>query len=98
MERVTGTQRVGETDMERRSLSRSFHTISLSLSQANGECCIADLGLAVMHVESTDTIDMGSNHKVGTKRYMSPETLDDTIVADSFESYKQVCGRDEGRG
>ena len=43
-----------------------------------------------MHVESTDTIDMGSNHKVGTKRYMSPETLDDTIVADSFESYKQV--------
>ena len=51
-----------------------------------------------MHVESTDTIDMGSNHKVGTKRYMSPETLDDTIVADSFESYKQVCGRDEGRG
>ena len=63
------------------------HAISF---QANGECCIADLGLAVMHVESTDTIDMGSNHKVGTKRYMSPETLDDTIVADSFESYKQV--------
>ena len=60
------------------------------IHQANGECCIADLGLAVMHVESTDTIDMGSNHKVGTKRYMSPETLDDTIVADSFESYKQV--------
>lgn len=59
--------------------------------QANGECCIADLGLAVMHVESTDTVDVGSNHKVGTKRYMSPETLDDTIVSDSFESYKQVC-------
>ena len=51
-----------------------------------------------MHVESTDTIDMGSNHKVGTKRYMSPETLDDTIVADSFESYKQVTDTFEAIG
>lgn len=48
------------------------------LVKSNGTCCLADFGLAVMHYQSTDELDIGSNPKVGTKRYMSPEVLDET--------------------
>lgn len=44
----------------------------------NGTCVIADFGLAVTHIQSTDQLDIGSNPRVGTKRYMSPEVLDET--------------------
>ncbi|XP_036400911.1 activin receptor type-1-like isoform X2 [Megalops cyprinoides] len=60
------------------------------LVNRNGQCCIADLGLAVMHFQDTNELDVGSNPKVGTKRYMAPEVLDDTIQTDCFESYKRV--------
>ncbi|KAI7809093.1 activin receptor type-1-like [Triplophysa rosa] len=56
----------------------------------NGQCCIADLGLAVMHFQDTNELDVGNNPKVGTKRYMAPEVLDDSIQMDCFESYKRV--------
>ncbi|KAG8452340.1 hypothetical protein GDO86_004228 [Hymenochirus boettgeri] len=60
------------------------------LVKANKQCCIADLGLAVMHSQNEDYLDIGTNPKVGTKRYMAPEVLDETIRTDSFESYKQT--------
>ena len=60
------------------------------LVKKNGECCIADLGLAVMHSQRTNMIDLGSNNKVGTKRYMAPEVLDETINMDCFDCYKRV--------
>uniref|UniRef100_A0A8C9TPZ8 Activin receptor type-1 n=1 Tax=Scleropages formosus TaxID=113540 RepID=A0A8C9TPZ8_SCLFO len=60
------------------------------LVKRNGQCCIADLGLAVMHFQDTNELDVGNNPKVGTKRYMAPEVLDDTIQMDCFESYKRV--------
>ncbi|KAG7466918.1 hypothetical protein MATL_G00147450 [Megalops atlanticus] len=60
------------------------------LVNRNGQCCIADLGLAVMHFQDTNELDVGNNPKVGTKRYMAPEVLDDTIQTDCFESYKRV--------
>ncbi|XP_066543547.1 activin receptor type-1 isoform X1 [Amia ocellicauda] len=60
------------------------------LVNKNGQCCIADLGLAVMHFQDTNMLDVGNNPKVGTKRYMAPEVLDDTIQVDCFESYKRV--------
>ncbi|MFT7818054.1 activin receptor type-1-like isoform X3 [Arapaima gigas] len=60
------------------------------LVNRNGQCCIADLGLAVMHFQDTNELDVGNNPKVGTKRYMAPEVLDDSIHADCFESYKRV--------
>ncbi|XP_029993591.1 serine/threonine-protein kinase receptor R3 isoform X2 [Sphaeramia orbicularis] len=56
----------------------------------NGQCCIADLGLAVIHSQSNDYLDVGNNPRVGTKRYMAPEVLDETIRVDVFESYKQT--------
>ncbi|XP_026861486.2 activin receptor type-1 isoform X1 [Electrophorus electricus] len=60
------------------------------LVNKNGQCCIADLGLAVMHYQDTNELDVGNNPKVGTKRYMAPEVLDDSIQVDCFESYKRV--------
>ncbi|XP_037540093.1 serine/threonine-protein kinase receptor R3 [Nematolebias whitei] len=60
------------------------------LVKRNGQCCIADLGLAVIHSQSHDYLDVGNNPRVGTKRYMAPEVLDETIRLDTFESYKQT--------
>lgn len=48
------------------------------------------LGLAVIHSQSRDYLDVGNNPRVGTKRYMAPEVLDETIRTNVFESYKQT--------
>uniref|UniRef100_A0A8C6TSB1 receptor protein serine/threonine kinase n=1 Tax=Neogobius melanostomus TaxID=47308 RepID=A0A8C6TSB1_9GOBI len=53
-------------------------------------CCIADLGLAVTHSQADNLLDIGNNPKVGTKRYMAPEVLDETIQTDCFDAYKRV--------
>lgn len=60
------------------------------LVKRNLQCCIADLGLAVIHSQSRDYLDVGNNPRVGTKRYMAPEVLDETIRTNVFESYKQT--------
>lgn len=41
------------------------------LVKKNGTAAIADLGLAVKHDSTTNTIDIPSNHRVGTKRWGS---------------------------
>nr|CAI5856124.1 unnamed protein product [Callosobruchus analis] len=43
------------------------------LVKSNGTCAIGDLGLAVRHDVTTDTVDIPLNNRVGTKRYMAPE-------------------------
>ncbi|CAG2107433.1 unnamed protein product [Medioppia subpectinata] len=53
-------------------------------------CCIADFGLAVTHTQTTGKVDVAENHRVGTKRYMAPEVLDQTMKSDVFESYKMA--------
>ncbi|XP_052604973.1 serine/threonine-protein kinase receptor R3 isoform X1 [Peromyscus californicus insignis] len=58
------------------------------LVKSDLQCCIADLGLAVMHSQGSDYLDIGNNPRVGTKRYMAPEVLDEQIRTDCFESYK----------
>ncbi|XP_037085485.1 activin receptor type-1-like [Pollicipes pollicipes] len=55
------------------------------LVKNNGECVIADLGLAVTHRQGH--IDLGNNLRVGTRRYMPPEVLDESINKESFESF-----------
>lgn len=60
------------------------------LVKSNGTCCIADFGLAVTHSQTTDLLDIGSNPRVGTKRYMSPEVLEETIRMDSFDSFRRA--------
>ncbi|CAM9272175.1 unnamed protein product [Lampetra fluviatilis] len=59
------------------------------LVKRNRTCCIADLGLAVRHDSTTDSIDIAPNNRVGTKRYMAPEVLDDTINMKHFDSFKR---------
>jgi TGF-beta receptor type-1 len=60
------------------------------LVKRNCTCVIADLGLAVKHDPATDSVDIAPNHRVGTKRYMAPEVLDETINMAHFESFKRA--------
>ena len=55
-----------------------------------GTCCIADLGLAVRHNSITDTVDIPQGNRVGTKRYMAPEFLEDNVLVRSFDAYKRA--------
>ncbi|XP_066490207.1 activin receptor type-1C isoform X3 [Tiliqua scincoides] len=60
------------------------------LVKRNETCAIADLGLAVKHDSVLNTIDIPQNPRVGTKRYMAPEILDDTMNVNIFESFKRA--------
>ena len=61
------------------------------LVKENFTCCIADFGLAVKYVPETEQVDIkGNNTHVGTKRYMSPEILDNTIDCQNFSSFKMA--------
>ncbi|ELT90987.1 hypothetical protein CAPTEDRAFT_109715, partial [Capitella teleta] len=60
------------------------------LVKSNGTCCIADLGLAVLHSQRTNTISMGCNHKVGTKRYMAPELLGESLNPECFDAFRRA--------
>ncbi|XP_007669324.1 activin receptor type-1C isoform X2 [Ornithorhynchus anatinus] len=53
-------------------------------------CAIADLGLAVKHDSILNSIDIPQNPRVGTKRYMAPEILDETMNTSIFESFKRA--------
>lgn len=60
------------------------------LVKSNLSCAIGDLGLAVRHVEKDDSVDIPSTHRVGTKRYMAPEVLDESINTQHFDSFKRA--------
>jgi len=61
------------------------------LVKANGEACIADFGLAVYSLRDEKGVNtIPPDLKVGTKRYMAPEVLDQTMKEQWFESYKQA--------
>ncbi|XP_053382017.1 bone morphogenetic protein receptor type-1B-like [Mercenaria mercenaria] len=59
------------------------------LVKKDGSCCIADLGLAVKYVSETSEVDVAPNTRQGTKRYMPPEVLEESINRFSFDAYKQ---------
>ncbi|KAG0729925.1 Bone morphogenetic protein receptor type-1B [Chionoecetes opilio] len=60
------------------------------LVKRNGDCCIADFGLAVKYVSENNELDFGTNPKVGTRRYMAPEVLSDSLNMSCFESLKMA--------
>ncbi|XP_050755509.1 activin receptor type-1C isoform X1 [Gymnogyps californianus] len=60
------------------------------LVKRNESCAIADLGLAVKHDSVLNTIDIPQNPRVGTRRYMAPEILDDGMNMNIFESFKRA--------
>uniref|UniRef100_A0A094ZF70 receptor protein serine/threonine kinase n=1 Tax=Schistosoma haematobium TaxID=6185 RepID=A0A094ZF70_SCHHA len=82
---ITGTQ--GKPAIAHRDLkSRNI------LVKMDGECCIGDLGFALKLDSSMNTaLEINSNSdRVGTKRYMAPEVLDNTIRLTSPEAFKQA--------
>ncbi|XP_073997478.1 type I BMP receptor saxophone isoform X2 [Rhodnius prolixus] len=60
------------------------------LVKGNGVCAIADFGLAVTHKQSTGLTEIAPNTRVGTKRYMAPELLDESLDPHCFEALKRV--------
>ena len=59
------------------------------LVRKDGVAAIGDLGLAVRHSSTSNSLDLPLNCKVGTKRYLAPEVLDSSINEADFESFKQ---------
>ncbi|XP_062858936.1 bone morphogenetic protein receptor, type IAb [Trichomycterus rosablanca] len=57
------------------------------LIKKNGTCCIADLGLAVKFNSDTNEVDVPLSTRMGTRRYMAPEVLDETINKSQFQAY-----------
>ncbi|XP_040568215.1 TGF-beta receptor type-1 [Lepeophtheirus salmonis] len=60
------------------------------LVKSNGVCAIGDLGLAVKLDPATGLIDLPHTGKVGTKRYLAPEVLNDSMNPRNFESFKRA--------
>ncbi|XP_026743755.1 TGF-beta receptor type-1-like isoform X3 [Trichoplusia ni] len=59
------------------------------LVKSNLSCVIGDLGLAVRHNVASDSVDVPTTNRVGTKRYMAPEVLDETMDTRQFDPYKR---------
>ncbi|XP_072534492.1 bone morphogenetic protein receptor, type IAa isoform X2 [Salminus brasiliensis] len=57
------------------------------LIKKNGTCCIADLGLAVKFNSDTNEVDVPLSTRMGTRRYMAPEVLDETLNKNHFQAY-----------
>lgn len=60
------------------------------LVKRNGECAIADFGLAVKYLSEFDEIHIANNTRVGTRRYMAPEVLNESLNAQMFDSFKMA--------
>ncbi|KAJ8318146.1 hypothetical protein KUTeg_003237 [Tegillarca granosa] len=60
------------------------------LVKKDGTCCIADLGLAVRYISENNQVDIPPNTRQGTKRYMAPEVLDETLSRNHFDAYRQA--------
>lgn len=63
------------------------------LVKKNSTAVIADLGLAVKHDSTTNTVDIPANHRVGTKRSVSPSaTLNmlENILAQNFSIFLET--------
>eukprot|EP00088_Acartia_fossae_P017910 TRINITY_DN20255_c0_g1_i1.p1 TRINITY_DN20255_c0_g1~~TRINITY_DN20255_c0_g1_i1.p1 ORF type:complete len:556 (+),score=99.37 TRINITY_DN20255_c0_g1_i1:38-1705(+) len=80
---ISGTQ--GKPGIAHRDLKSRNILVKRDLS-----CAIADLGLCVKHNSLTDEVDIPINNKVGTKRYMAPELLNETINEKHFDSWKRA--------
>lgn len=60
---LTGKPAIAHRDLKTKNI----------LVKSNLTCVIGDLGLAVRHNVTSDSVDVPSTNRVGTKRYMAPE-------------------------
>ena len=58
------------------------------LVKNDGTAAIADFGLAVRYNSDTESMDISPNTRVGTRRYMAPEILNNSLNVNCFESFK----------
>ena len=54
------------------------------------QCCIADLGLALRYDRDSDSVEELPYKRVGTRRYLAPEVIAETIGTKNFESFKRA--------
>ncbi|XP_068617648.1 bone morphogenetic protein receptor type-1B isoform X2 [Battus philenor] len=60
------------------------------LVKRNGQCALADFGLAVRYVAESNEVDIAPNTRVGTRRYMAPELLAERLDVTNFEAFKMA--------
>lgn len=60
------------------------------LVKRNGQCAIADFGLAVKYISELDEIHIAQNTRVGTRRYMAPEVLNQTMNPQQIDEFKRA--------
>ena len=60
------------------------------LVKGDYSCCIADLGLALRFDKMSDLLEDPPSKRVGTKRYLAPEILDESICVKSFDCFKRA--------
>ena len=60
------------------------------LVKSDYTCCIGDLGLALRYDRVSDEVEDPPSKRVGTKRYLAPEIIDENVSFKHFESYKRA--------
>lgn len=60
------------------------------LVKSDCTCCIGDLGLALRYNRVADKVENPPTKRVGTKRYLAPEIIDESITFKHFESFKRA--------
>lgn len=78
--RVSGKPAIAHCDLKSKNI----------LVKKDLSCAIADLGLCVKHDSETDTVDIPVNSRVGTKRYLAPEILEENLNVHHFDSWKRA--------
>ncbi|XP_022711828.1 bone morphogenetic protein receptor type-1B-like isoform X2 [Varroa jacobsoni] len=67
---------------------RDIKSKNILVKNRDGTCCIADFGLAVRSDMNSNQVNVGcQNTRAGTKRYMAPEVLSETLKKSHFDSY-----------
>ncbi|XP_068687561.1 bone morphogenetic protein receptor type-1B-like [Montipora foliosa] len=82
---IQGTIATGKPAMAHRDISSNN-----ILVKANLTCCLADFGLAVRHSSETEEVDVTPNRMVGTRIYMAPEVLGDTMNFSNIGAFKMA--------
>ncbi|GAU88848.1 hypothetical protein RvY_01473 [Ramazzottius varieornatus] len=81
---------VGTADRRKPAIAHRDLKSKNVLVKRNGQCVIADLGLAVRYEGKTGLMNFPANEKAGTVRYLAPEVLNKSLNLRNFESLKSV--------
>lgn len=60
------------------------------LVKNDGTCCIADLGMAIRFSSRSNIVDSPTKIRVGTRRYLAPEVLENSLNLADIEAVKST--------